>query len=340
MASERIENSDESVIKELLGTQFVSSTQVLGGGNSRIWKVIRKDASPVAVKFYFTHASDTRDRLGTEFDSSEFLWNAGVRNIPQPLERSNKFNVGIYQFIEGVRIKPEEITLSDLEVAFSFAETLKNLSGSSKATELSGASEASFTLEELVTNLTARLGKIEAVSEALFPVHKRFESLRTALVKEIFPKLVAKAKSVSHAALPLSARTLSPSDFGFHNAIKGADGSWTFHDFEYFGWDDPVKLISDFILHPAMNLSPAMAGHFRAKGEKFFTQFDSNLAARLTTFFPLYTLKWCCILLNEFVPEFRMRRRFAKEQSPAELEASLERQLGKVETLIGRWIAV
>jgi len=28
-----------------------------------------------------------------------------------------------------------------------------------------------------------------------------------------------------------------------------------FLDFEYFGWDDPAKMIVDFLLHPAMNLS-------------------------------------------------------------------------------------
>src|SRR5439155_21002106 len=50
-------------------------------------------------------------------------------------------------------------------------------------------------------------------------------------------------------------RTLSPSDFGFHNALRQADGRIIFLDFEYFGWDDPAKMIADFLLHPAMELS-------------------------------------------------------------------------------------
>ena len=46
---------------------------------------------------------------------------------------------------------------------------------------------------------------------------------------------------------------LSPSDFGFHNTIKSK--KLYFIDFEYFGLDDPVKLVIDFILHPGMKLN-------------------------------------------------------------------------------------
>ena len=47
-------------------------------------------------------------------------------------------------------------------------------------------------------------------------------------------------------------RCLSPSDFGFHNALlRGRPGvpgarDWVFLDFEYFGWDDPAKTVPIF----------------------------------------------------------------------------------------------
>ena len=40
-------------------------------------------------------------------------------------------------------------------------------------------------------------------------------------------------------------RILSPSDFGLHNTISKKNKLY-FFDFEYFGWDDPIKLICDF----------------------------------------------------------------------------------------------
>ena len=38
---------------------------------------------------------------------------------------------------------------------------------------------------------------------------------------------------------------LSPSDFGFHNIVKNKKKLY-FLDFEYSGFDDPLKLLSDF----------------------------------------------------------------------------------------------
>ena len=55
--------------------------------------------------------------------------------------------------------------------------------------------------------------------------------------------------------LPKSMQIFSPSDFGFHNAILKESGDLVFLDFEYFGRDDPVKLMADFIWHPGMKLS-------------------------------------------------------------------------------------
>ena len=60
------------------------------------------------------------------------------------------------------------------------------------------------------------------------------------------------AKAPVEAELPVEQRTLSPSDFGFHNALRRPDGRVVFLDLEYFGWDDPAKMISDFLLHPAL----------------------------------------------------------------------------------------
>ena len=44
---------------------------------------------------------------------------------------------------------------------------------------------------------------------------------------------------------------------------------------------------------------------------------------RQALLFPLYQVKWCCILLNEFVATAGERRRFA-EQQPADLASQLE----------------
>jgi hypothetical protein len=110
-----------------------------------------------------------------------------------------------------------------------------------------------------------------------------------------------------HRELAPEHRTLSPSDFGFHNALLRPDGTLVFLDLEYFGWDDPVKMISDFLLHPGMSVSPALKRTFAAAMIREFPE----AASRIEAVFPLYGLKWCLILLNEFLPSHLMRRKFA-----------------------------
>ena len=64
------------------------------------------------------------------------------------------------------------------------------------------------------------------------------------------------------AALPSAQRTLAPSDFGFHNTLRYANGALAFVDFEYFGWDDPAKLTADIMLHPGRPLSAPQRQRF------------------------------------------------------------------------------
>jgi len=51
-------------------------------------------------------------------------------------------------------------------------------------------------------------------------------------------------------ALPADETCLSPSDFGFHNALVDPSGALSFLDFEYAGRDDPAKPVSDFFCQP------------------------------------------------------------------------------------------
>ena len=88
------------------------------------------------------------------------------------------------------------------------------------------------------------------------------------------------------------------------------DGRLSFIDFEYFGWDDPVKLTADFLWHPAMQLSPEIASGWQNAMLKLFAD-DPDFAHRLNVAMPLYGMRWIMILLNEFLPGIAERRRLA-----------------------------
>ena len=129
-------------------------------------------------------------------------------------------------------------------------------------------------------------------------------------------------------------RTLSPSDFGFHNALKQPDNRIIFLDFEYFGWDDPAKMISDFLLHPAMSLGPEANRKFASAILGRFTDWP-GLSARVESVYPLFGLKWCMIFLNEFLPDSLRRRQFAGAAGP-DRSAVQMRQLDKSRQMLNR----
>src|SRR5262249_22829926 len=123
-----------------------------------------------------------------------------------------------------------------------------------------------------------------------------------------------------------SDRRVSPSDFGFHNALLGPDGTMKFIDFEYAGWDDPAKTICDFFCQPERPVPMEFWGLFHEAIARHIGDPD-RLRRRVELLLPVYRLKWCCIMLNEFLPAGSQRRRFAGGDDEADRK---QRQLAKV----------
>jgi len=113
------------------------------------------------------------------------------------------------------------------------------------------------------------------------------------------------------AVIPSDQRVLSPSDFGFHNALRTPQHALRFVDFEYAGWDDPAKTISDFFLQPAVPVPHEHYDHVITEAAAAVQQ-QQILPRRVKTLYPLFGVKWCCILLNEFVPRDAARRTYAR----------------------------
>ena len=113
---------------------------------------------------------------------------------------------------------------------------------------------------------------------------------------------------------------LSPSDFGFHNVLEH-DGELFFVDFEYAGWDDGIKLLCDFSCQPELPVTNAQARQFCEIVERNLT--IPLLMERVIMLTPLHRLKWCCILLNEYLPGGRDRRVHSGLRTPGLREAQL-----------------
>jgi hypothetical protein len=222
--------------------------------------------------------------------------------------------------------------------AVDFMIALQALSQAEGARAIADASEACFSFAAIGRSLDARLATLRAVpdeapgSAALRRfLDQRFDPLRAAVA--VWCDAALRDDAALAGELPQRDRILSPSDFGLHNALRTADGRLVFVDFEYFGWDDPAKTIVDFLLHPGMDLT---ADRKRQFADAMISRLPQpQLVRRARLVYPLFGLKWCLILLNEFVPQYLRRRAFAEVTAQPQTSV-LDLQLRQAERLVDR----
>ena len=92
-----------------------------------------------------------------------------------------------------------------------------------------------------------------------------------------------------------------------------------FLDFEYFGWDDPIKLIADFYFHPGNKLLPKHKYYWLKNSIKLYNLKNKN---RLLGLIPLYGLCWTLIILNEY-----RKSEWLKHISANKLKLNLEKEI-------------
>lgn len=300
-----------------------------GRGNSRIYQLSDSQNKKYALKVYPDIQTDPRARLATEFHACSVLSKASLP-VPLAIDKSEELNWGVYEWIHGIPISTPGVDF--LNQSFAFIKRL-HTDGllNSQFEGFPPASEACFSGEEIVCQVKKRFSRLVKVNDLHLGNFLRQDFLPFfELVSVSAERQLGQDFSMP---LPKKYQVLSPSDFGAHNAIIGSADKYYFYDFEYFGWDDPVKLISDFFWHPGMDLSEDLKLKWLHLTKELFAK-DLSYAKRLDAYLPLFGLRWCLILLNEHLPECLLGRVHANKAEDAALEKILARQLQKAKTLL------
>ncbi len=295
-----------------------------GGANNRVYHV-ETDNGDAVLKSYFRHPDDPRDRLGAEFAFSRFAWASGIHCIPEPLATNPEAGLGLFEYVSGRALTTSDVTEELIEQAIEFVRELNTARWRPLASRLRDASEACFSLAEHLGTVARRVDRFAAIADpdvAAFVMRQLMPTWDDVLA-DAHSAISDNGLSLDHTLEP-TARCVSPSDFGFHNALLEFDDRVRFLDFEYAGWDDPAKLICDFFCQPTVPVP-----------SRFFEQFARLVAApfpkpesvfrRAQLLMPIYRVKWVCIRLNEFLPTENRRRRFSL--SADELESRRTTQL-------------
>ena len=295
--------SPESIAAELLKSigkiAPLRIAPLPGGRNNRVWRVDCGSES-FLLKNYFWSESDPRDRLGQEGAFLDFLQSIGSRKAPAPLAKNPSTRFALLEFIPGS--PPQDIGESDiLDAAHFFAEMNAQ---SAYAKNLPPVSEACFSIQAHLETTASRIDRLQQIQSTSEDHEQAVLFIRDTLLP-LWHELRKRIEDISDSArreiLPPSERCLSPSDFGFHNALRQSDGTLRYIDFEYAGWDDPAKTLIDFTNQPDRLLPENLAALFLEKTILLFPNPDA-LHQRLALLTPLYQIKWACICLNAFFP--------------------------------------
>lgn len=316
--------------ERMTGAPITNITAIPRGGNNRIFR-IETDTDIFALKIYPSSPDDKRERLNAEFNGLSFLHEQNLREIPRAIARDDAHDAALYEWVVGDPI--DVVDDDDVLSASRFIQRLLEVSRADTPIELPIASEACLSAGELVRQIEGRFEKLEQATSS-DTLHVFLKHQFAPCLKEISERAINIYQTDSapfDVDLDNSYSTLSPSDFGFHNAIRAENGDVIFIDFEYFGWDDPVKLVSDFILHPGHTLTDQQKTRFITNAFNTYRN-DPFFQVRFDALFPLYGLRWCMILLNAFLPE-RMAR-FLAAGRHQDSEIAQAEQLRKAEIML------
>jgi hypothetical protein len=291
----------------ILHEDIAEASQLKGQGNSRVYRVTTISGENYALKAYPDLGVDPRPRLRNEVNACECLNSLDLS--PKVINYDEDLNLAFFEWIEGGAIAPVESEA--ITQALDFIKKLKRLFEDSDV-EFAEASEACLSGEDLLSQIRHRLSVLEGVNN---------EELQDSLQKVFMPlwqraqnwQLENSSIGLMTGQLPKNKQTLSPSDFGFHNALRREDGRLLFLDFEYFGRDDPVKLIADFLWHPAMQLGWKEKRQWISGTLEIFSG-DAELIPRLRAMWPLYGIRWALIMLNEFRRDGWRKRVHARQE--------------------------
>lgn len=293
------------IAEDLTGRPVDQLIPCRSGRNSRVCKVACGDDT-FALKSYPPKVFDPRDRFGTEIKALKFYEVNHNPHTPRLLAVDIPRGIAMMEWIDGCLVNTP--AADDIDHAIDFIA--RTHAAETKGGDAFGlATEPCLCGADLDRHLTLRLERFSSVAQ-------QEPELNYFLMHELQHAL-ARARNHAHGIgfstpLPRRKQSLIPADFGFHNAIKTISGGVYFIDFEYFGWDDPVRLAADFLLHPGMALDEKNQNRFR-RGMIDTFKTDEEFEQRLLKLAPLYGIRWALILLSEFLPDRWQARVFAGE---------------------------
>jgi hypothetical protein len=253
------------------------------------------------VKGYAAHRTGEHDRFKAELEFLNYARVVAPEFVPQLLGSDAASRSLVLESLEGAGFQEgTNPSKGDIDYAANLLRCLNGDLELAKRHVKGSAADGFLRLTEHLQNIEQRISKMSAEH---LPVDLRAKA--DGLINDVWRELDYLQESTAQLiakgncedVLDPVERCVSPSDFGFHNAIRTPQGI-KFFDFEFAGWDDPVKAVADFDFQPRVPLSVRA----RALSEAL-PQWSKGLSQRYEVLFPILRLKWACIILGVLNPD-------------------------------------
>ena len=273
------------------GIKLNSFRRLNGGINNEVY-ACKSDKGSFIVK-KFNYPNGTRNKLKAE---AEFLKYANIvaqEFVPKLILEDTKKRIILMEIIEGKRFAENRLPTHDqIKAAISFFRKLNCDKSIAKDVITLNAAEAFECITDHCNNIRQRIDRM-----SIDHLPSEFILVGSDILKRLnnnAEELSANINNLIHAEelqdyISKDQFCISPSDFGFHNAIYTDEGV-KFIDFEFAGWDDPMKATIDFFLQPQL---PVPERPYYCLDP--YTRFEELRYKKMRE---VLQLKWVCIILS------------------------------------------
>ncbi len=284
--------------------------QIKTGMNNGVFVLRSNTNERLVAKFY---TKDERNCLERERKACGFLYRNNF-SVPRIVMSDNDYGFAVYTFIDGKPKQSGELTKKEVRSLIDLIVDLQQfrLDDSTKIFNLGVHAQLSY--DDVIAMNVSRLEKIKSAllgDKLDLQVGIFLES--TGIVEEISRLAETRMRKWRGIRWQLGSSDLrlSPIDFGIHNALFKENNLSGVVDLEYFGWDDPLKAVSDFIAHDSsLSLSDQMKidavdYYIRKKDLSIAEQQRLNLLIDMTN------IEWITIYLQSLTSEYIKKRMFS-----------------------------
>jgi hypothetical protein len=288
-------------------------TQVIrNGANSNVYIV---GENQYILKFYRTD-NNQPGRLDRESFALNLFDENKIENVPKIIGISSELNCSLMRYIDGTSITVLQPELRD-EFA-NFYNKLLNIPIKYKKNAFDSI-DACPKVSTLLSQVNNRILNLEKENNPQLKVI-------LDLIQSHLSYIKSKISENSYNNLKSE---FSVVDFGISNVILNK-GHLYFIDFEFFGLDNPVHLISDTIAHPANNLNL----HEQSILYKKFLNCHNNQDEISNAFNGhnlIFDIKWCLIMLNPFLSNYVLN--YNEEERELKKKLQLEKVNMKISVI-------